>query len=346
MFTRFMKAGSWVNAGLSNFYIDITFPANCRVIVLKFYDAVDKTRKVAGIQVQHDPPDGTYYRRLDVYGYKEVSGVGGTYLAFLIGEPGEVYRLSWASTYNNLFQFYYMAQNTAAVLINGSSIGPVSISTKCYAAEDDFTVVFLARPLFVNRFPLLTYYQASTELVTLPDVDSLGFSVGDPIYKVIEDALSRHLQYNLVFEKDDDNIGLVTDISFSGSMFTAGAQVPRYSTPYTITIGMITYGVQDLPDPIIIGRDNPSKYLKRCYVPSYADTNSMEYETIKATILSAGKDEIQSSGAIMFEHNNLYMGEDSPMRYVLLCFAIEGAGQVMVSPDYAPKFMELSEYEF
>lgn len=335
MFTRFFKA----QAVSSTHYhvhtdVDIAFPANTRQAVLQIAND-NPAIAVPNIIVRHNPLGAGISFLLDSYGY-----VGGTYIAPMFGIPGDTYRLSWTGGARLTFTVRPQQHNT--LLVNGSSIGPVSVSTKCYDASFPFTVAFTARPLFVDRVPLMTFYSGDFSTVTLADLTSILDGV--PEYQAIQYAIDYKLQFELVYAVTATP-GYVESVAFKTG-YAAGQSVTVYSLVATVTVGIPTGGSQNLPDPIIVGAENPSNYMMREYVPSRASCNSMAFLAMQPVVLSAGRDEIQSSGRIIFERSNLYMGEAYPMRYIVTCSVLKGAGQVVISPDYAPKFTELSEYEF
>lgn len=334
MFTRFVSAETVTNlitaddSGSHTF----TFPSTRQAAI---YLRNPATKPYC----TYEPANGGEVKLVEIHGS---AGNTGVYVGTIYGEPGESYTLKWLVGRDLTADI--QAQDPSMLLALGSSVGPVSISTQCYGASHPFTVIFTARPLFLNRFPLLDTYSGSSTTVALSGISGL---VGAYEHVAIEYAVNQLLRFKLTYAYDAGaDIGKVISATIR-SPYTSSSTVPAYTLAADLVIARSYTGSQEYgSQEIIVGAENPSNYLKKRYIPTPAYTYSMEYLPIQPVVLTAGEGEVQSGGRIMFERSNLYLGEASPMRYLINCIVYEGAGQIMISPDHAPKFSELSEYEF
>ncbi len=222
-------------------------------------------------------------------------------------------------------------------IVPSNAVGPFFASTKCAGADAPFTVVFHAKPLFLEQIPPLVFFKKKVENVTLPDPWIVP-DVSNPYASI---AIRQAVHYNVMLEieyvVDAANVGKVVEVVEEKT-----GSVEKYTLAGRIKVGIPVGGHTEKR---IVGRQNPADFTKRGYVPRVGSYDELGYVPMDPVLLNVEDlDETKASGRMVYEHSRLLLNEPRCTKYVVSVLCLEGAGVVGMG-HLDNESVELSEYE-
>ena len=334
MFTKYMDGGGYFSDGniLADGYIEKNFnPAAASRLFMTF--ECDNPNNVPVIVKSVPSGAPTYEEALQIFG----DSTGVMIAPFSVSIPQTTTtRFTFTEAVNDVRT--YSAQ-TADMIYLSRSVGPVSISTYGLEAVAPFTVAILCKPLFLEPFPALTFYQGPTGSATglTAFIASLvGLYEWDATEKIVNKQVRCNVNYAY---SSVANIGKVV----SATATISGDTAAKYTIVATLEIGIPENGFQD---SVTICSENPADYTKRAYIPRRGSHDELGYVPMPPIVLSCENlNEVQASGRLRYEHSIL-LAEEAPVnRYSVSAYVLSGAGNVSIY-DNQQEYAELPEYEY